>query len=87
VTDPIPYPPSPNDPAEPMASPPVVALKSPTGQPLIPPKAVPYLVGVCAAAEIVAQVAPAEHWSAKVAHIIAGACLLLGISSPGLRRK
>lgn len=92
MTDPIPYPPSPNDPLPeglrvaglPSPSAPVV---SPTGAPMIPPKVVPYLVGVCVAAEVAAQVLPAESVWAKIAHIVAGGCGLLGIASPGLRRK
>lgn len=70
---------------EPKLSGPVVA--SPTGVPLIPPKVVPFLVGVCVAAEIAAQVLPPESIWAKIAHIVAGGCGLLGIASPGLRKS
>lgn len=58
---------------------------SPTGIPAIPPKAVPYLLGVVSAAAYVAQSYPGTL-PGKVAGVIVALAGLLGIASPGLRK-
>jgi len=60
---------------------------SPTGQAIIPPKAVPYLSAVVAIVVLVGGEFTDEVPAlARVVRIVTGIALLLGIASPGLRR-
>lgn len=65
----------------------VVAIESPTGQPLLSPKLVPYLIVAIAVAEAVAQSVPPGTLAAKIAHGFVTLGALLGLASPGLRRR
>lgn len=60
---------------------------SPTGVPVIPPKAVPYLVGLVGLAAALSQSLPPESIVAKIANIVALLGGVFGLASPGLRKK
>lgn len=66
---------------------PTAAPTSPTGQPILPPKAVPWLIALVGAAWTATEVLPPHTIAYKVAWGIAGIGALLGIASPGMRRK
>lgn len=61
---------------------------SPTGTPTLPPKAVPWALAIGSIAYAVSAggLLPAHTIGAKVAAIISGVAMLLGLVSPGLRR-
>lgn len=61
--------------------------QSPTGNPLLPPKAVPFLIVLVLLAEGLAQVLPQHTIGAKIAHGVAALGTVLGLASPGLRRS
>lgn len=63
-----------------------VATTSATGQPVIPPKAVPYIAGAVAVATVVHEMV-ANPTVQLVTAIIVAVGAVLGIASPGLRRK
>ena len=67
-------------------APAVISEASPTGQPLIPPKAVPYLTVAVAAAVVVHETV--HHPTAQlITGILLAVASVLGLASPGLRRK
>lgn len=61
---------------------------SPTGFPMLPPKIVPWLVGVATIAFAISQgdLLPDHTIGAKVADWVSGLAMLLGLVSPGLRK-
>ncbi len=60
--------------------------KSPTGTPILPPAAIPYLVGVAGIAATAETVLPPHTVAAHVARFVLLLMSVLGIASPGLRR-
>lgn len=60
---------------------------SPTGIPFLPPKAVPWVVFVVGVAGVAAGVLPDHTWGDKIAEWIVWGGALIGIASPGLRRR
>lgn len=60
---------------------------SPTGVPVLPPAAVPWLVGLVGLATVATQTLPEHTVAFKVASLIVGLGGLFGLASPGLRRK
>lgn len=67
----------------PYGAPPV----SPTGQPVLPTAYVPYAAAVVAGAAVVQQMAEPGSVVAVVAAVLVAVGAVLGIASPGLRRK
>lgn len=59
---------------------------SPTGTPVIPPAAVPYIASVVAAAAVVHEMVP-NPTVQLVTAILTAIGAVLGIASPGLRRR
>lgn len=59
---------------------------SPTGAPVIPPKAVPYVVGVVATAGVLHEMV-SNPTVQLVTAIVLAVGVALGVASPGLRRK
>lgn len=60
---------------------------SPTGTPLLPTSAVPFLVGLVALATGLTSVLPPHTIGFKVATFVVGLGSLFGLASPGWRRK
>lgn len=60
---------------------------SPTGKPLLPPAVVPWLTAAVAVAIALEQTLPPNTMGARVASAVVGVAALLGLVSPGLRRK
>lgn len=60
---------------------------SPTGLPAIPPKAVPWLVGIWGAAYVVAKSLPPHTVAAIIAQNVLEIGALLGLASPGWRKQ
>lgn len=58
---------------------------SPTGAPVIPPTAVPWLVGLVGLATVATQTLPPHTIAFKVASIVVGLGSIFGLASPGLR--
>jgi hypothetical protein len=67
----------------PYGAPPV----SPTGAPLIPPAYVPYAAAAVAGAAVVQQVAEPGSVVAVIASVVLAVGAVLGIASPGLRKR
>lgn len=63
------------------------APESPTGIPAIPPKAVPWLTGLVAAALVAGRSFPLGHPVQVVADALTDVAVLFGLASPGWRRK
>lgn len=64
----------------------VTTAPSPTGTPILPPKAVPWLVALVGLASVGVATLPDYTVGHKVAMVIVGLGALFGIASPGLRR-
>jgi hypothetical protein len=64
-----------------------VASNSSTGEPAIPPKAVPYLTGLVALALVLSRSLPQHTIGAQVASGVVDVAVLFGLASPGWRRK
>lgn len=64
----------------------VSAAISPTGAPMLPAKAVPWLVALVGVAGVAAQVLPEHTVAHKIALAVMGFGALLGIASPGWRK-
>jgi len=64
----------------------VSAARSPTGTPVLPVWAVPWLVALVGVAGVAANVLPAHTVAAKVALAIVSLGAALGLASPGMRR-
>lgn len=60
---------------------------SPTGAPGIPPAAVPWITGLVALALVAARTLPPHTVAAQVAGGLVDVAVLLGLASPGWRRK
>jgi hypothetical protein len=60
---------------------------SPTGTPLLPPKAVPWVALLVGLAATGAAIFPADSVAGKVCTVLVGLGGVLGVASPGLRRK
>lgn len=60
---------------------------SPTGLPAIPPKAVPWLTALVAAALVSARAFPVGHPVQVAADAVTDVAVLFGLASPGWRRK
>jgi hypothetical protein len=65
----------------------VAKATSPTGVPVIPPAAVPWLTSVVGIAGILAASLPEHTVGARVAQLVFALGAALGLASPGLRRK
>lgn len=61
-------------------------MESPTGKPLLPPSAVPYLAALGAILLALTQVLPPDTVAAKVLTVVVQIMGLFGLVSPGLRR-
>lgn len=60
---------------------------SPTGAPVVPTKAVPWIVAVVGVAAVAMQVLPAHTIGYKIAAGLVALGALFGIASPGLRTR
>lgn len=60
---------------------------SPTGIPFLPPKAVPWVVAVVGIAGVLSGVLPEHTIGDRIAEGVVWLGALLGIASPGLRRR
>ncbi len=67
-------------------TPAVVPAPSPTGAPMVPTKAVPWLVALIGVAAVAMQALPDNTIGYKVAAAIVAFGTLFGIASPGLRK-
>lgn len=63
------------------------AYPSSTGTPWIPPAIVPYLIMLAVFAGAIENAFPPDHVVAKVCHALVTASAVLGMASPGLRRR
>jgi hypothetical protein len=62
------------------------APASPTGIPALPPKVVPWIVGVVGAAMLCAKTLPPHTVAAQVCSGLVDVAVLLGLASPGWRK-
>lgn len=78
-----------NNRIDPTAAPtePAARAVSPTGAPWIPPAVVPYLVALGGVAGSVIALAPEHTIAHRVSVAVLGILGLLGLASPGLRRR
>lgn len=60
---------------------------SPTGLPAIPPKAVPWLMGLVGVALVAARTLPPHTVAAQVAGGLVDVAVIFGLASPGWRKK
>lgn len=60
---------------------------SPTGVPKVPPKAVPWLLGLVGVALVSARAFPVGHPIQVAADAVTDVAVLFGLASPGWRRK
>jgi len=60
---------------------------SPTGVPTLPPKAVPWLMGLVGVALVAARTLPLHTVAAQLASGLVDVAVLFGLASPGWRRK
>lgn len=64
-----------------------IESESPTGKPLIPPAVVPWLALLGVVAEVVSYAVPPHTVAAQVAAKVVSVMALLGLASPGWRRR
>ena len=64
-----------------------LAAPSPTGMPFVPVSLVPYLTALVGLAWALDLVLPPHTIAARIANAVVGAGAMVGLASPGLRRR